>query len=61
MGGAETLIALYLMLREGFSVLEAMGKLLIMRPGSVICEQQRYLCTMEVPMLHCGLVRAGGR
>ena len=32
---------------EGFTAREAMGWLRIMRPGSVIGEQQRYLCAVE--------------
>ena len=35
------------MQREGFTAREAMGWLRIMRPGSVIGVQQRYLCIME--------------
>ena len=60
LGRTGTLIALYLMRREGFSAREAMGWLRIMRPGSVIGEQQRDLCETEAPMRRGGLVAAGG-
>jgi cell division cycle 14 len=43
LGRTGTLIALYLMLSCGFEAREAMGWLRIMRPGSVIGEQQRFL------------------
>jgi cell division cycle 14 len=44
LGRTGTLIALYMMRSYGFTAREAMGWLRIMRPGSVIGEQQRYLC-----------------
>ena len=44
LGRTGTLIAVYLMRRHGFTAREAMGWLRIMRPGSVIGEQQQYLC-----------------
>ena len=44
LGRTGTLIAVYLMRRHGFTGREAMGWLRIMRPGSVIGEQQQYLC-----------------
>ncbi len=44
LGRTGTLIALYLMRSCGFGAREAMGWLRIMRPGSVIGEQQHYLC-----------------
>ena len=44
LGRTGTLIALYMMKHHGFSGREAMGWLRIMRPGSVIGEQQHYLC-----------------
>ena len=44
LGRTGTLIAEYLMRRHGFTGREAMGWLRIMRPGSVIGEQQHYLC-----------------
>ena len=47
LGRTGTLIALYLMRHEGFGAREAMGWLRIMRPGSVIGEQQHYLCDVE--------------
>ena len=47
LGRTGTLIGVYLMRRHGFTAREAMGWLRIMRPGSVIGEQQDYLCAME--------------
>ena len=47
LGRTGTLIALYMMKHHGFTAREAMGWLRIMRPGSVIGEQQHYLCTVE--------------
>ena len=47
LGRTGTLIALYLMRSEGFTAREAMGWLRIMRPGSVVGEQQHYLCAVE--------------
>ena len=44
LGRTGTLIGVYLMRRHGFTAREAMGWLRIMRPGSVIGEQQHYLC-----------------
>jgi cell division cycle 14 len=44
LGLTGTLIAVYLVLRHGFTALEAMGWLRILRPGFVIGEQQHYLC-----------------
>jgi cell division cycle 14 len=47
LGRTGTLIALYMMRSLGFSAREAMGWLRIVRPGSVIGEQQQYLCAVE--------------
>jgi cell division cycle 14 len=47
LGRTGTLIALYLMRSCGFGAREAMGWLRIVRPGSVIGEQQHYLCAAE--------------
>ena len=47
LGRTGTLIALYLMQFCGFTAREAMGWLRIVRPGSVIGEQQHYLCAWE--------------
>jgi cell division cycle 14 len=47
LGRTGTLIALWLMRTHGFAAREAMGWLRIMRPGSVIGDQQRYLCEVE--------------
>ena len=44
LGRTGTLIALHMMRAHGFSGAEAIGWLRIMRPGSVIGEQQRFLC-----------------
>ena len=49
LGRTGTLIALWLMRLHGFTAREAMGWLRIMRPGSVIGEQQRYLCELAGP------------
>jgi hypothetical protein len=47
LGRTGTLIALDMMRTHGFTAREAMGWLRIMRPGSVIGEQQQYLCDVE--------------
>ena len=59
LGRTGTLIALQLMRSEGFTAREAMGWLRIMRPGSVIGEQQHYLCAVEAAMRGGG-AGAGG-
>jgi cell division cycle 14 len=50
LGRTGTLIGVYLMEREGFTAREAMGWLRIMRPGSVVGAQQRYLCEAEAAL-----------
>ena len=52
LGRTGTLIGLWLMRSRGFTAREAMGWLRIMRPGSVIGEQQRYLCSVEAAQQH---------
>jgi cell division cycle 14 len=47
LGRTGTLIALYMMRHHGFTARAAMGWLRIMRPGSVIGEQQDYLCSVD--------------
>jgi cell division cycle 14 len=47
LGRTGTLIALYMMRTHGFTARAAMGWLRLMRPGSVIGEQQHYLCAVE--------------
>ena len=47
LSGTGTLIVLYMMREHGFTAREAMGWLRIMRPGSVVGEQQRFLCRVE--------------
>ena len=47
LGRTGTLIAVYLIRSCGFTAREAMGWLRVMRPGSVIGEQQHYLCEVE--------------
>jgi cell division cycle 14 len=61
LGQTGTLVALYLMRTHGFTAREAMGWLRIMRPGSVIGEQQHYLCEVETRLraARCGWRRAG--
>ena len=51
LGRTGTLAALYLMRRRGFTAREAMGWLRVMRPGSVIGEQQHFLTAIE-PCMH---------
>jgi cell division cycle 14 len=50
LGRTGTLIALYLMRSCDFRAREAMGWLRIMRPGSVIGEQQHYLCAVDAAL-----------
>jgi hypothetical protein len=47
LGRTGTLIAAHMMARCGFSAREAMGWLRIVRPGSVIGDQQAFLCRLE--------------
>ena len=47
LGRTGTLIALYMMDQHGFTARSAMGWLRIMRPGSVVGEQQDFLCRVE--------------
>ena len=47
LGRTGTLLGLHLMKSFGLTARQAMGWLRIVRPGSVIGEQQRYLCDME--------------
>jgi cell division cycle 14 len=54
LGRTGTLIALYMMRHHGFTAREAMGWLRIMRPGSVIGQQQHYLCAVEADMVRTG-------
>jgi cell division cycle 14 len=54
LGRTGTLIALYMMRHHGFTAREAMGWLRIMRPGSVIGQQQHYLCAVEADMVRSG-------
>jgi cell division cycle 14 len=46
LGRTGTLIAIYMMKHHGFTAREAMGWLRIVRPGSVIGDQQRFLCRL---------------
>jgi cell division cycle 14 len=64
LGRTGTLIALYIMKHHGFTAREAMGWLRIVRPGSVIGQQQQFLCDKEALMHQCGEAyrrRSGGR
>ena len=54
LGRTGTLIAMYMMRSHGFSAREAMGWLRIMRPGSVIGEQQQCLCDAERRLARLG-------
>ena len=47
LGKTGTLVALYLMKSCGFTALEAIAWLRVMRPGSVIGDQQHYLCLVQ--------------
>ena len=47
LGRTGTLIALYMMEQHGFTARAAMGWLRIVRPGSVIGDQQDFLCRVE--------------
>ena len=47
LGRTGTLIAVYMMRSHGFTARTAMGWLRLMRPGSVIGEQQGFLCTVQ--------------
>jgi hypothetical protein len=47
LGRTGTLAALWLMRFAGFTAREAMGWLRIVRPGSVVGDQQRFLCAKE--------------
>jgi cell division cycle 14 len=47
LGRTGTLIAIFMMKHHDFTAREAIGWLRIMRPGSVIGEQQHYLCAVE--------------
>ena len=65
LGRTGTLIALYMMKHHGFTAREAMGWLRIMRPGSVIGDQQRFLCAMDAepdpaPPLPAAAAAGGG-
>jgi cell division cycle 14 len=58
LGRTGTLIALYMMRTCGFDARAAIGWLRIMRPGSVIGEQQHYLCAAEAAA--AGFPQPGG-
>mmetsp|Transcript_65775 Transcript_65775/g.176226 ORF Transcript_65775/g.176226 Transcript_65775/m.176226 type:complete len:431 (-) Transcript_65775:49-1341(-) len=54
LGRTGTLVALYLMLEYRFAAREAIGWLRVVRPGSVIGDQQRYLAEVEVRLRTSG-------
>ena len=54
LGRTGTLIAAYLIKHQGFSARQAIGWLRIVRPGSVIGEQQRFLCSREPALRRAG-------
>jgi cell division cycle 14 len=58
LGRTGTLIAVYLMLAKGFRAREAMGWLRVVRPGSIIGDQQRYLCEVEARLCGAGMLKA---
>ena len=55
LGRTGTLAAAYMMATHGFTAREAMGWLRIVRPGSVIGEQQDYLCRVEPAIQQAGV------
>ncbi len=55
LGRTGTLIAVWLMRSAGFSAREAIGWLRIMRPGSVIGEQQHFLCALDASLMTSGM------
>ncbi len=58
LGRTGTLIALYMMRSYAFTAREAMGWLRVMRPGSVIGPQQRYLCNVAAAVAAARYLRA---
>jgi cell division cycle 14 len=54
LGRTGTLVALYMMKHHGFSAREAIGWLRVVRPGSVIGNQQDFLCGKEQLMRRAG-------
>ena len=60
LGRTGTLIALYLMRSCGFRAREAMGWLRVMRPGSVLGDQQHYLLAVERRLREQGAAGGGG-
>ena len=59
LGRTGTLIAVYMMKHHGFTAREAMGWLRVMRPGSVVGDQQHYLLAVERRLREQGA--GGGR
>ena len=60
LGRTGSLAALHMMRSHGFTAREAMGWLRIMRPGSVIGEQQHFLCVAEKVLTTRRVLSAGG-
>lgn len=60
LGRTGTLIALWLMATHRFSAREALGWLRIVRPGSVIGEQQEFLCRVEQQMAASAVPKSTG-
>jgi cell division cycle 14 len=54
LGRTGTLIAAYIIKHHGFSARQAIGWLRVVRPGSVIGEQQRFLCAREPALRRAG-------
>ena len=61
LGRTGTLLGLHLIKSYGLTARQAMAWLRIVRPGSVIGEQQHYLCEMEPAVARMRARPAGGR
>jgi cell division cycle 14 len=60
LGRTGTLAAAHLMVAHGFSAREAMGWVRIMRPGSIVGEQQRFLCRLGDALAQRAALRGHG-
>jgi cell division cycle 14 len=59
LGRTGTLIAIHMMKHNGFSGLEAMGLVRLMRPGSILGPQQEFLKSMENAVWDGNLIVSG--